>query len=122
MKITLLLRCDLVYQFTVFFYVRIMLQMLFLQQNIFHDVRIKFCCGTFALHMEITLQLRFVFVRHCYIFLLCHNYIRLRFILVLSKYIYKERYKYVSFLLVIVRYVLLRYNYVVYLFDVVTIF
>ena len=39
--------------------------MLFLQRHIFHDVMITFFCGTFALRMEITLKLRFVFVRQC---------------------------------------------------------
>ena len=48
--------------------------MLFLQEHIFHDVRIMFFCGTFAFHMEITLRLRFLFVRHCHIFLLCLSY------------------------------------------------
>ena len=43
--------------------------------HIFHDIRITFFCGTFALRMEITLKLRFIFVRHCDVFLLRHNYV-----------------------------------------------
>ena len=34
----------------------------------FNDVRNRFFFGTFELRMEITLQLRFVFVRHCDVF------------------------------------------------------
>ena len=34
-----------------------------------------FFCGTFELRMEATLQLRFVLVRHCDVFLLRHNYV-----------------------------------------------
>ena len=47
----------------------------FLTMHIFHDIRITFFCGTFALRMEITLKLRFIFVRHCDVFLLRHNYV-----------------------------------------------
>ena len=43
--------------------------------HIFHDIRITFFCGTFALRMKITLKLRFIFVRHCDVFLLRHNYV-----------------------------------------------
>ena len=38
-------------------------------------VRNRFYFSTFELCMEITLQLRFVFVRYCNIFLLRHNYV-----------------------------------------------
>ena len=48
---------------------------------------------TFELRLEITLQLRYVFARHCDVILLRHNDV-----------------------------VLLRHNYVIYLFDVVTFF
>ena len=41
----------------------------------FFDVRIMLYFGTFELCMEVTLQLHFVFVRHCNIFLLRHNYV-----------------------------------------------
>ena len=40
-----------------------------------NDVRNRLYFGTFELHMEITLQLGFVFVRHCDVFLLPHNYV-----------------------------------------------
>ena len=41
-----------------------------------HDnVRITLYFGTFELRKEITLQLRFVFARHCDVFLLRHNYV-----------------------------------------------
>ena len=109
--------------------------MLFLQWHIFHDVRITFFCGTFALLMEIMLKLRFVFVRHCVAFFLLHNYViylldvltffktlELRDITVRSNYVGKWLDKYVLFLSVIVTYFLLRYNYVICLFDVVTFF
>ena len=36
--------------------------------TIFDDVRITLYFGTFELRMEITLQLRFVFARHCDVF------------------------------------------------------
>ena len=42
--------------------------MLFLQWHIFNDVMITFFCDTVALRMEITLKLRFVFVRQCDLF------------------------------------------------------
>ena len=42
--------------------------MLLLQRHIFHDVRSTLFCGMFALHMKITLQLRFVFVHHSDVF------------------------------------------------------
>ena len=50
--------------YCIFSYVRIVLQMLYLKWHIFHDVRITFFCGTFALRMERMLKLRFVFVHH----------------------------------------------------------
>ena len=84
--------------------------MLFLQRHIFHYVRITFFCGTFALRMEITLQLCFFFVRHCDMFLLCHSCViylfdvltffktlELCYILVHSDYLRKLRYKMVNF-------------------------
>ena len=33
------------------------------------------CFGTFELRLEITLQLRYVFARHCDVILLRHNYV-----------------------------------------------
>ena len=33
------------------------------------------CFGTFELRLEITLQLRYVFARHCDVILLRHNYL-----------------------------------------------
>ena len=59
----------------------------------FDSIRITLYFGTFELRLEITLQLRYVFAHHCDIILLRHN----------GK-------------------VLLRHNYVIYLFDVVTFF
>ena len=46
------------------------------------NVRIRLYFGTFELHMEITLQLRFVFARHCDVFLLRHNYVVYLFVVV----------------------------------------
>ena len=48
--------------------------------------------------------------------------LELRYILVRLNYVRKKRYNYVSFLLVIVTYFLLRRNRVIYLFVVVTFF
>ena len=59
----------------------------------FDNVRITLYFGTFELRLEITLQLRYVFARHCDVILLRHNDV-----------------------------VLLRHNYVIYLFDVVMFF
>ena len=59
----------------------------------FDNVRITLYFGTFELRLEITLQLRYVFPRHCDVILLRHNDI-----------------------------VLLRHNNVIYFFDVVTFF
>ena len=59
----------------------------------FDNVRITLNFGTFELPLEITLQLRYVFARHCDVTLLGHNDV-----------------------------VLLRRNYVIYLFNVVTFF
>ena len=57
--------------------------------TLFNDVRIRFYFGTFELRLELTLQLRFVFVRHCNVFLLRHNYVfvcsmKLRFLITLE--------------------------------------
>ena len=43
--------------------------------TLFDDVRITLYFGKFQLRMEIMLQLRFVFVRHCYVFLLPRIYV-----------------------------------------------
>ena len=59
----------------------------------FDYVRITLYFGTFELRLAITLQLRYVFACHCDVILLHHNDL-----------------------------VLLRHNYVIYLFDVVTFF
>ena len=45
------------------------------QITFFDDVRITLYFDMFELHMEITLQLCFVFARHCEVFLLCYNYV-----------------------------------------------
>ena len=109
--------------------------MLFLQRHIFHNVRIMFYCGTFALRMEITLKLRFVLVRYCDVFLWRHNYVdhlliylrffktlEFRYILVPSNCAWKWRDNYASLLFVFVTYFLLRHNCVIYLFDIVMLF
>ena len=77
----------------------------------FNDVKNRFYLGTFELRMEMTLQVRFVFVRHCnvcfitsqlrYMFVRC-SYVflmtlELRFILVGSNYVRKLHYKMVIF-------------------------
>ena len=77
----------------------------------FDIVRVTLYFGTFELRMEITLQLRFVFARHCdvffitsqlhYLFVRC-SYVflmtlELRYILVRSNYVLKLRYKMVVF-------------------------
>ena len=110
--------------------------MFFLQWHIFHDVSITFFYGNmFALSMKITLKSRFVFFRHCDVFFIVSQLryllvqctyafktLELRYIFLRSNNIWKWRDNYVSFLLVIVKYFLLRYNYVIHLFDVVTFF
>ena len=48
--------------------------------------------------------------------------LELRYILICLNYAWKQLYNYVSFLLVIVNYFLLRHNYVIYLFAIVTFF
>ena len=48
---------------------------LFEVDTLFYDVRITLYFGTFQLPMEIMLQLRFVFVCHCYVFLLPRIYV-----------------------------------------------
>ena len=87
----------------------------------------------FELRMEITLQLCFIFARHCNVFLLRYNYIIYLFDVVTFfdnvritfyfgtfelrlKIILQLRYVFVRHCDVI----LLRHNYVIYLFDVVT--
>ena len=104
--------------------------MLFLQWHIFHDVRITFFCGMFELCMEITWKLRFVFVRHCDVFLLRYNYViylfdvvtfELRLEITLQlRYVFARHCDVIS-----LRHndvVLLHHNYFIYLFVVVTIF
>ena len=76
--------------------------MLFLLEHIFHGFRSTFFCGTFTLRMEITLKLRFVFIRHCEGFFitpqLCYLFVRynyffmtleLGYILVRLNYVWK---------------------------------
>ena len=43
--------------------------------TLFNDVTIALYFGMFELQMEITLQLRFGFIRHCNVFILRHNYV-----------------------------------------------
>ena len=48
----------------------------------FDNVRITLYFGTFELRIEITLPLRFVFARHCDVFLLHHKYVIYLFVVV----------------------------------------
>ena len=48
----------------------------------FDNVRITLYFDTFELRMEITLQISFVFARHCDVFLLRHNYVVYLFVVV----------------------------------------
>ena len=105
----------------------------FLQWHVFHDLRITFFCGTFTLRIEIKLQLRFIFGRHCEVFFITSQ---LRSLFVRCSYfpydvrvtlhfgMFKLRTEvtlHLRFVLfVIVTYSLLHRIYVFYLFDVVT--
>ena len=84
----------------------------------------------FELRMEITLQLCFVFARHCDVFLLRYNYViylfdvvtfELRLEITLQlRYVFSRHCD-----VILLRHndvVLLRHNYVIYLFNVVTFF
>ena len=84
----------------------------------------------FELHIEVTLQLCFVFARHCDVFLLRYNYViclldvdtfELRLEITLQlRYVFAHHCDII--LLCHNDVVLLRHNYVIYLFDVVTFF
>ena len=97
----------------------------------------------FGLRMEITLQLRFVFARHCDIFLLCYNCVIYLFNVVIlfdniRITLYFGTFELSLEITLQLRYVfahhcdiillchndvvLLRHNYVIYLFDVLTFF
>ena len=83
----------------------------------------------FEIRMEITLQLSFVYARHCDIFLLRYNYVICLFDVVTFELRLEKLYNYVVFArhcdVILLRHngiVLLRHNYVIYLFDVVTFF
>ena len=74
----------------------------------------------FELRMEITLQLCFVFARHCDVFLLRYNYVIYLFDVVTFELRLEIT---LQLRYVFARHVfLLRHNYVIYLFDVVTFF
>ena len=60
----------------------------------FDDVRNRYYFGTFELRMEITLQLRFVFVGHCNVFFITSQ---LRYLFVRCKYVFWWRSNYVIF-------------------------
>ena len=83
MEITLRLRCVLLCQF-VFFYFRITLQMILLQNSFSWPWNYVSCC-TFILGMEIMLQLRFVFVCHCEVFFITSQ---LRYLFVPCRYVF----------------------------------
>ena len=74
-------------------FITLQLRYLFDVVTSFDNVRITLYFGTFELRLEITLQLCYVFARHCDVILLRQNDV-----------------------------VLLHHNYVIYLFDVVTFF
>ena len=102
----------------------------------FDDVRITLYFGTFELRMEMTSKLRFVFVRHCDAFLLRYNYVIYLFDVVTFFDDVRNRFYFGTFELrmekktlhlrfAFVRHCnvfLLRHNYVVCLFDVITFF
>ena len=102
---------------------------LFYQIKFFDDVRIALYFDIFELRMEITLQLCFVFARHCDIFL-PYNYVLYLFDVVTFELhleiILQLRYVFACHCdVILLRHndvVLLRHNYVIYLFDVVTFF
>ena len=106
--------------------------MLFLEWQIFHDVRITFFCGKFLLRMELMLQLRFVFFHHSdvffiasqllYLFFRCSCVFWWRKNYVLFWYVRITYGNNVSLLFVIVMHFLLRHNHVIYLFDAVSLF
>ena len=84
----------------------------------------------FELHIEVTLQLCFVFARHCDVFLLRYNYVIHLFDVVTFELrleiILELRYVFACHCdVILLRHndvVLLRHNHVIYLFDVVTFF
>ena len=53
----------------------------------FHDARITFYFGMFALHIEITLQLRFAFVRYFDVFFI---FLQLRYLFVRYSYVFYD--------------------------------
>ena len=75
--------------------------MLFLHCHIFHDVRITFFCGTFALRIEITLKLGSVFVHYYDVFFIAS---KLRYLFVQCTYVFLQTLE--------LRYILVRSNYV----------
>ena len=73
MKIRLQLCFVLVYQFTVSFSTSELYCKCFSYNDIFFMTLGLLFCDMFALRMKITLQLRFVFVRHCDVFFITSN-------------------------------------------------
>ena len=67
---------------------------LFNAVTFFYDFSNRFYFGTFELCMEIMLQLRFVFVRHCNVFFITSQ---LRYLFVRCSYAFWWRYNYVIF-------------------------
>ena len=80
-------------------------------------ITFRFCSSLWRIFYFITIMLFICSVKLRFLMTLELNYI-----LVCSNYVWKWRESYVSFLLVIVTYLLLRHNYVVCLFDVITFF
>ena len=87
-----------------------------------------YVCITYGKNVRITFRFcsslhRHLFVIVYYVTITLFIYLlELRYILVRSNYVWKWRDNDVSCLFLIVTYFLLRYNYVIYLFDVVTFF
>ena len=80
-------------------------------------ITFRFCSSLWRIFYFITIMLFICSVKLRFLMTLELNYI-----LVCSNYVWKWRESYVSFLLIIVTYLLLRHNYVVCLFDVITFF
>ena len=80
-------------------------------------ITFRFCLSLWRIFYCVTITL-FICLMYLYFF----KTLELRYILVRSNYVWKWRENYVSCLFVFVTNFLFRYNYVIYLFDVVTFF
>ena len=128
---------------TCFYYVTITLFTCSMEFRFLMTLELRYIFDMFELRMEITVQLCFVFARHCYVYLLHNNYViylfdvvtffdnvwitlyfgtfELRLEITLQlRYVFARHWD-----VILLRHndvVLLRHNYVIYLFDVVTFF